>query len=186
MGRCQPIRTIWWSGRFGKRRGIRIKVRIEIAGFSQRSVYSKCAALGRLIVVRMSEATFIGIDLAWRGRNPSGGCVLTGDRRRARLVNVDASLASCSAVLTYIDNHAAASTYVAIDAPLIIRNETGQRPCETLIGKRYGARHASCHSSNLLLYPNALGVDLASQLISRGYKHALDGTRTENERVILE
>jgi predicted RNase H-like nuclease len=134
----------------------------------------------------MSEATFIGIDLAWRGRNPSGGCVLTGDRRRARLVNVDASLASCSAVLTYIDNHAAASTYVAIDAPLIIRNETGQRPCETLIGKRYGARHASCHSSNLLLYPNALGVDLASQLISRGYKHALDGTRTENERVILE
>ena len=32
--------------------------------------------------------------------------------------------------------HAGANTVIAIDAPLIILNETGQRACETAVGKR--------------------------------------------------
>jgi len=133
------------------------------------------------------EAAFIGIDLAWRSeKNPSGGAVLRGDRQGARLMDVITSLASCPAVLSYIENHATASTCVAIDAPLIIRNKTGQRPCETLIGKQYGARHASCHTSNLALYPQAASVHLASQLISRGFRHAADFAHPKNQRVMLE
>ena len=38
---------------------------------------------------------------------------------------------------------------VSIDAPLIINNESGQRLCENQIGKTYGSRGASCHTSNL-------------------------------------
>ena len=84
----------------------------------------------------LMDAAFIGIDLAWRGeKNPSGGAVLRGDRRCARLIEVNASLDSCSAVLAYVENHATPSTIVAIDAPLVIPNEKGQRRCETLIGK---------------------------------------------------
>jgi predicted RNase H-like nuclease len=133
------------------------------------------------------EATFIGIDLAWRSeKNPSGGAVLKGDRQCARLMDVTASLASCSAVLSYIENHATVSTCVAIDAPLIIPNKTGQRPCETLIGKQYGARHASCHASNLSLYPQAASVQLASKLVSRGFRHAPDLAHPKNQRVMLE
>jgi predicted RNase H-like nuclease len=133
------------------------------------------------------EATFIGIDLAWRSeKNPSGGAVLRGDRHCARLMDLPVSLGSSQAVLSYIEDHATASTCVAIDAPLIIGNRTGQRPCETLIGKQYGARHASCHSSNLSLYPQAASVHLASQLVSRGFRHAPDLTNSENQRVILE
>ena len=37
---------------------------------------------------------------------------------------------------------------IVIDAPLICVNNTGQRPCETLVGKCYGRFDASCHSSN--------------------------------------
>lgn len=88
------------------------------------------------------EAVFIGIDLAWRGeKNPSGGAVLLGDRKRAQLVEVNPLLVSCAAVLAFIEGHATASTFIAIDAPPIISNSRGQRYCETLIGKRYGARH---------------------------------------------
>ena len=133
------------------------------------------------------EATFVGIDLAWRSdKNPSGGAVLRGNRQCARLIDITASLASSPAVLSYIENHATASVCVAIDAPLIIPNKTGQRPCETLIGKRYGARHASCHSSNLSLYPQAASVHLASQLVSRGFRHAPDLAHPENQLVMLE
>ncbi len=49
-------------------------------------------------------------------------------------------------------NHSGENTIVAIDAPSIILNETGQRACETAVGKRYGNRHASCHTSNMTLY----------------------------------
>jgi predicted RNase H-like nuclease len=133
------------------------------------------------------EATFVGIDLAWRSdKNPSGGAVLRGNRQCARLMDITASLASSPAVLSYIENYATASVCLAIDAPLVIPNKTGQRPCETLIGKRYGARHASCHSSNLSLYPQAASVHLASQLVSRGFRHAPDLAHPENQRVMLE
>ena len=134
----------------------------------------------------VTETTFIGIDLAWRSeKNPSGGAVLKGDRQGAHLVDVTVSLAS-SQVLSYIENHMAASTYVAVDAPLIIANRTGQRSCETLISRQYGARHASCHASNLSLYPRAAGVDLASQLIVLGFRHAPESTNSEDRRVLIE
>lgn len=135
----------------------------------------------------MTKSVFIGIDLAWRGdKNPSGGAVLSGDRQRAQLVDVNSSIASCSAVLDYISHHATARTFVAIDAPLIINNQTGQRCCETLIGERYGSRHASCHTSNLTLYPRPASVDLAKELTLRGFKHASDPADTRKQRVMLE
>ena len=135
----------------------------------------------------VTESVFIGIDLAWRGeKNPSGGAVLSGDRQCAQLVDMNPSLASCSAVIDYVDEYATASTFVAIDAPLIINNPEGQRCCETLIGKKYGGRHGSCHTSNLSLYPRATSVRLASLLISRGFRHASDPADTEKKRVMLE
>jgi predicted RNase H-like nuclease len=38
---------------------------------------------------------------------------------------------------------------VAIDAPLVVRNETGRRPCDDLISRCFGAYHASTHTANL-------------------------------------
>lgn len=37
---------------------------------------------------------------------------------------------------------------VAIDAPLVVPNQTGQRTCERLIGRAFGRFHASAHTSN--------------------------------------
>ena len=66
------------------------------------------------------------------------------------------------------------NTVIAVDAPLIIKNETGRRPCETQISRRFGSRHASAHSSNLMLYPNAESVLLADMLERHGFSQDIN------------
>ena len=118
-------------------------------------------------------ATFLGIDLAWRSdRNPSGAAVLRGDHHGAELVSVAEPLTSLEEVKRWVAAHIEGTSLVAIDAPLVITNSTGQRPCEREVGRRYGARHASCHTSNLSLYPDASSVQLASWLHGQGFRHA--------------
>src|SRR6266436_1100885 len=86
-------------------------------------------------IVRMT-ATFIGIDLAWKSeRNPTGAVVLHGDRAGAQLQFMSTPLRSITEVLEFVRTHATEETMLAIDAPLIIGNESGQRGCETLVGK---------------------------------------------------
>ena len=117
--------------------------------------------------------TFIGVDLAWQSdRNTSGAVVLRGSRSGAKLDTLSAPLASTDAVLAFARAHAGARTVTAIDAPLIIPNETGMRACEQLVGRRYGAREASCHPTNMKKYPNAGSVRLAEALVADGHVHA--------------
>ena len=99
-------------------------------------------------------------------------------------MDVTGSLVS-GGLLQYVKEHDSGTTFVAIDAPLIISNPEGQRRCETLVGNCYGGRHASCHTSNLSLYPQAASVTLASQLIKLGFRHA-PLARSEDQRVMLE
>jgi len=119
----------------------------------------------------MTTTTFIGIDLAWKSeRNPSGVAVLLGDREDARLTALSTIYPERS-VSEFVTANATVNTVVAIDAPLIIINETGQRGCETAVGKRYGSREASCHTTNLRLYPSATSVALTAELVSHGFTH---------------
>src|SRR5881392_2715928 len=108
------------------------------------------------------NARFIGIDLAWKSdRNSTGAVCLQGDRTGAELVVVAPPLWSPADVLEFVRVNSATESVVAVDAPLIIINRSGQRTCETLVGRRYGRRDASCHTSNLTLYPAANSVALA-------------------------
>ena len=133
------------------------------------------------------STTFIGVDLAWQSdRNTSGGVVLRGSRSGAKLDTVSAPLASTDAVLAFVRAHAGDGTVTAIDAPLIIPNETGMRPCERLVGVRYGAREASCHTANKKLYPNAGSVRLAEALVADGHVHAPAITSRPRAPVIAE
>jgi len=110
-----------------------------------------------------------GIDLAWQSeRNTSGiafGILSSG--LELREVGIADSLADVQIQLTQqVDLRG-----VAIDAPLIIRNLTGQRLCEREIGRVYGSRKASCHTSNLSIYPSAASVALSKSLLQRGFGH---------------
>jgi predicted RNase H-like nuclease len=134
----------------------------------------------------MTDCAFIGVDLAWRSsQNPSGAAVLLGDCTGSELAVVAPPLRTIDQVRHFVDQHMRAITVVAIDAPLIIRNFSGQRPCETLVGKRYGKRDASCHTSNLRLYPDAPSVALADALVRDGFVH-IGGSAATDARVMIE
>lgn len=115
--------------------------------------------------------TFIGIDLAWRSdRNHSGGAVLEGDEQGVTIKELSEGLTTLNEVQGFIHRHTRSDCIVAIDAPLIIENDKGQRPCEKKIGHQFGAAHASAHTSNRKLYPDAGSVRLVNHLKAQGFE----------------
>lgn len=112
-----------------------------------------------------------GVDLAWHCEK-NGTAVAVGEMRSGALHVLKVhdclrSRADIQAVLHSYDELRG----VAIDAPLIIQNEVGQRHCERLIGKAYGAQKASCHTSNRTLYPEPGCVHLSEHLQQEGFIH---------------
>ena len=130
-------------------------------------------------------AYFVGIDLAWRSaRNPTGAAVLNGNDVGAVLHCISPPLRSESEILSFVDDFPPEDTVVAIDGPLVITNEVGLRSCERSVSTRYGSRHASCHSSNLRLYPDPFSVRLARYLTARGFRHP--GQEPDRRGTVLE
>ena len=96
----------------------------------------------------MAPVLFVGIDLAWNGLS-SGLAVLSLSESTLTLVSKPECLVGEENILTWLERTVGnAPAMVSVDAPLIIANESGQRPVETSIGKTFGRYEASCHSSN--------------------------------------
>lgn len=113
----------------------------------------------------------IGIDLAWQSaKNTSAAAIgYLGDGRLS-IHELKEDLDSIEAILGFFDAYPDVRG-IAIDAPLIINNAVGQRSCERQLSRAYGARKASCHPSNLGLYPEPPSVELANALATRGFAH---------------
>lgn len=112
-----------------------------------------------------------GVDLAWMGtRNPTAVAVGRFRPGIVELTSVVEGLYGTRTVIEALDGIADLHG-VAIDGPLIIRNEAGQRECERKIGVTYGARKASCHTSNLGRFPDAAGTQLSLHLAEAGFRH---------------
>jgi len=85
---------------------------------------------------------FIGIDLAWSEKNRSGVAVIEGQKDTARFICGASDIQKNSDILDFIltpikDNPA----LIAIDASLIVNNETGERRAETQLKKMFAAYH---------------------------------------------
>jgi predicted RNase H-like nuclease len=86
---------------------------------------------------------FVGLDLAWGEKNSTGVAAIDSD---GRLLHVGAAQDDASieaAVSPYVGN----DCLLAIDAPLIVKNLTGHRPCEAALNHDFqrfdaGARPA--------------------------------------------
>ena len=113
----------------------------------------------------------IGIDLAWQSaKNTSAAAVGNLDGNTLIIHGLTEDLDSTGAIIDFISAHPDVEG-IAIDAPLIINNVTGQRSCEKELSRVYGARKASCHTSNLTLYPDPPSVELANALLGGGFEH---------------
>jgi predicted RNase H-like nuclease len=87
---------------------------------------------------------FVGIDLAWGERSPTG--VAVADARGA-LVHLAAATTDAD-IVAQLAPYTAEDCLLAVDAPLIVTNPSGNRPCEAALNRDFRAFEAGCHPSN--------------------------------------
>ena len=87
---------------------------------------------------------FVGLDLAWGERNPTGVAVVddNGDLVQVSAQTDDATI--LAAIRPYVTD----ACVVGIDAPLIVTNPKGNRPCEAALNKDFAKFQAGAHPSN--------------------------------------
>ena len=112
-----------------------------------------------------------GVDLAWRSqKNPSGVCIGKISDGVVKVTEIYPAIYGVTKVLEVLIG-ASDLCGIAIDAPLIIKNDSGQRLCEKSLSKFYASRWAGCHPTNKTLYPNAKSVELSRKLEKEGFLH---------------
>ena len=93
---------------------------------------------------------YIGIDLAWGSKNTTAAVVLDGDLTHgATLVAAADALLTDDEILAFVAaNDTGAGLLVAIDAPTIVPNQTGRRPCEAILARCMAKAQAGPHPAN--------------------------------------
>ena len=76
---------------------------------------------------------FVGLDLAWGERKPTGVAVVDDDGRPLRV----SAQTDDASILAAIKPFVADDCVVGIDAPLIVTNPTGNRPCEAALNRDF-------------------------------------------------
>ena len=133
--------------------------------------------------------TFIGIDLAWSPRNPTGAAVLRGNIGGADLIDCGL-LGDDAAIVAYIELHAGEDlAIVAVDAPLCVPNTTGRRPCEDELGRVFARYQAGAHPANrsrLAFDGIVRGEALVAALAACGFVHAPEVAAGALVRQVIE
>ncbi len=87
---------------------------------------------------------YLGIDLAWGTKQPTGLAVLDADARLVHLSTVRTDDEIVAALTPYLEPPVLAG----IDAPLVVTNATGSRPAEQALSRDYRRFEAGTHPSN--------------------------------------
>jgi predicted RNase H-like nuclease len=99
----------------------------------------------------MTNSRFTGVDLAWREgdgvRSPNETGLVVLDQG-GRVLHAGWTRGIGETVAWIKSTAGVQSALVFVDAPLVVSNATGQRPCETRVGQRYGRWKVSANSTN--------------------------------------
>jgi predicted RNase H-like nuclease/Holliday junction resolvase RusA-like endonuclease len=90
-----------------------------------------------------STSLFFGLDLGWS----TGGTGLAAVDSTGRLT-ASGRVKTDDEIAAWIEAQSGRVIVAAVDAPLIVPNESGQRVAERLIGQAFGRFGASAHTSN--------------------------------------
>ncbi|NCC31759.1 MAG: DUF429 domain-containing protein [Chloroflexia bacterium] len=103
---------------------------------------------------------YLGLDLAWSARNPSGLAVLRGGLHGATLVEPPRLITALDDLVAYmLAQIGDGPAILAVDAPLCVPNLTGQRPAEAALARTFRAYEAAAHPANRrLLNRDGTGV----------------------------
>lgn len=86
----------------------------------------------------------VGLDLAWGDRRPTGLAVLDAAGRLVHLCAVGDDASIVAALRPWADD----DCLVAIDAPLVVTNPTGNRPAEKALNRDFARFDAGAHPTN--------------------------------------
>ena len=117
----------------------------------------------------VSERWFVGIDLAWSARNPSGYAVLRGEGAGFEFVVAESvhDLEDMAQRIRALPG----DWMVAIDAPLIVRNQEGMRSSDRELSALYRRFEAGALPTNLTLLGGVVrGGDLVRALAGDGLR----------------
>ncbi|NNG37767.1 DUF429 domain-containing protein [Flexivirga sp. ID2601S] len=93
---------------------------------------------------------FVGLDLAWGSRNPSGVAVLDDDGALQLLTAVVSDDEIAASVAPYLQDRCV----VGVDAPLVVTNPTGSRRAEKDLGRDFAPFQAGAHPTNTGKFPD--------------------------------
>ena len=87
---------------------------------------------------------FVGVDLAWGDRSPTGVAAVddSGVLRHVGVAGTDAD------ILTQLQPYVGGPCVVAVDAPLVVVNASGNRPCEAALNRDFRRFDAGAHPAN--------------------------------------
>jgi predicted RNase H-like nuclease len=129
--------------------------------------------------------TFIGVDLGWYGK-PTGLASIGLLGSALRLHNIE-RLENVDDILGWIQSEAGSGTAVAaIDAPLIIRNQTSIRPAERELNADFRRFHAGCHAANLGRPFARNVISFSRRLEALGFRHGASMTPRQAGRFQIE
>ena len=116
---------------------------------------------------------FVGLDLAWSSRNPSGVVVLASGEEGVWIpTHWSAGLKDDQELLGFIREAVGMEpALIAIDAPLIVLNETGTRPCDRELSQAYRKKEAGALPvSRIGLGGKVRGEALVAKLSELGFE----------------
>ncbi len=129
---------------------------------------------------------FVGIDIAWSERNPSGIAVIDSN---GTLTSASGDVRSNDDLCEFAGLEDHGDAVVAIDAPLIVKNDTKQRTVERELTKIFGPYDAGPYPANLsnpAFQQSGRIQQFVRQLESLGFKHQPNVQKQQPQRVFLE
>jgi histidinol-phosphate phosphatase family protein len=131
---------------------------------------------------------FVGIDLAWSSRNPSGYAALSAD---GEILESGSSLGGEDEVLALIECLIPPGEpgIVAVDAPLAVPNEEGGRQCDREVASVFGRFQAApypANRKNLARYGGLRAEAIRQRLQSAGYYHSPNVAALADTRQVIE
>lgn len=119
-------------------------------------------------------STFIGVNLGWFGK-PSGLAAIAFDGPVLRLKGI-ARIEAVDPILSWIEfQTGGGSAMIAVDAPLVIRNQKSIRGAEWELNRDFRRFHAGCHAANLgrPFSKNVLAFSESLRLLGFGHGAAI-------------
>lgn len=117
---------------------------------------------------------FVGVDLAWSPCNPSAAAALGLKGEVGELTTWTDQLRDDDEIVAFVRKATGEGpALIAIDAPLVVPNEEGTRPCDREVSKAFRSQEAGAYPANRRKFGGRVrGENLVRRLERMGFEHS--------------